>query len=270
MISLRKVSKSYAQGKVHAVRSIDLDVRDGEFLVIVGESGSGKTTTLKMINRLIEPTSGQILVGGRDVQSLAPVELRRGIGYVFQGIGLFPHMSVGANVAVVPRLLGWSTEEIQVRVDELLEMVGLPAEQYRSRMPQELSGGQQQRVGFARALAARPKLILMDEPFGALDPVTRDSLQRELKHLHESLNLTLVMVSHDITESLLVADRIAVMKQGCLEQVGKPHQLLTQPKTEYVAVLTESPRRRAAEIEALLEKAESENTEASQGNSEGD
>jgi osmoprotectant transport system ATP-binding protein len=252
MISLRQVSKNYDCGRVKAVDVVDLEVEPGQFMVLLGGSGSGKTTTLKMINRLIERSSGEIFVNGTEVESVDPVQLRRGIGYVFQGIGLFPHLNVSANVAITPQLLGWSLDEIAGRVHELLEMVGLPPDEYRQRMPRELSGGQRQRVGVARALAARPSVMLMDEPFGALDPITRETLQTELKRLQRSLNLTVVMVTHDVTEALVLADRIAVMNLGRLEQVGTPHELLTQPATEYVAALTESPKQKADQIEALL------------------
>ncbi len=262
MISLRQVTKCYDHGRVKAVDAVDLEVQQGQFMVLLGGSGSGKTTTLKMINRLIERTHGEILIEGTEVESLDPVELRRGIGYVFQGIGLFPHLDVGANVAVTPQLLGWSRIEIDHRVDELLEMVGLPSSEYRQRMPRELSGGQRQRVGVARALAARPSVMLMDEPFGALDPLTRDALQGELKRLQRSLDLTLIMVTHDMTEALLLADRIAVMNQGRLEQVGTPQELLTQPASEYVAALTESPKHKADQIEALLSASPSSQSHA--------
>jgi len=252
MISLRNVSKAYDRGCVRAVDSLTLDVEPGQFMVLLGGSGSGKTTTLKMVNRLIERSSGEIFVNGTEVQRVDPVVLRRGIGYVFQGIGLFPHMNVGANVAVTPQLLGWSKREIDERVDDLLGMVGLPPDVYRERRPNELSGGQRQRVGVARALAARPQLMLMDEPFGALDPITRDVLQAEVKRLHRLLGITIIMVTHDMTEALLLADHIAVLNLGRLEQVGTPRELLTQPATEYVATLAESPKRNADQIEALF------------------
>src|SRR5262245_47594613 len=216
MIALDNVCKSYDGGGTYSVRDVSLTVPSGALLVLLGGSGCGKTTTLKMINRLIEPTSGCITIGGRDVRTLDPVELRRGIGYVFQGIGLFPHMSIADNVAVVPRLLGWPPERMAARVDELLTMVHLPPGQFRGRLPAQLSGGQQQRVGFARALAAGPRVMLLDEPFGALDPVTRDELREEFLRLRQRLDppLTAVMVTHDMTEALLSADRIVVMNEG--------------------------------------------------------
>jgi osmoprotectant transport system ATP-binding protein len=253
MIMLERVSKSYDGGRRFSVRDVSLRVSRGQLLVLLGGSGSGKTTTLKMINRLIEPFSGRIEVDGRDVRDVNPVELRRGIGYVFQGIGLFPHLSVARNIGVVPRLLGWSAERIEKRVDELLELVHLPPGEYRSRLPRELSGGQQQRVGFARALAAGPRVMLLDEPFGALDPITRDELRAEFLEIRRRLGLTAVMVTHDMTEALLSADRIAVMSEGRLLQVGTPHELLTRPADAFVAALMNSPRRQAARLEALAD-----------------
>jgi osmoprotectant transport system ATP-binding protein len=251
MIVLEGVSKSFDGGGRFSVHDVSLHVPKGELLVLLGGSGCGKTTTLKMINRLVEPTAGRILVNGQDVRTADPVTLRRGIGYVFQGIGLFPHLNVFDNVAVVPRLLGWPPERIQARVDELLEMVHLPAEEYRGRWPRQLSGGQQQRVGFARALAAGPRVMLLDEPFGALDPITRDGLREEFHQIQRRLGLTAVMVTHDVTEALLCADRIAVMNDGRLLQVGTPRELLNSPANDFVAALMATPRRQADRLEAL-------------------
>jgi osmoprotectant transport system ATP-binding protein len=251
MIVLEGVSKAYGPNGRFAVRDVSLRVPPGQLLVLLGGSGSGKTTTLKMINRLIEPTAGRILVNGRDVRALDPVELRRGIGYAFQGVGLFPHLTVGENVAVVPRLLGWPAGRVAGRVDELLALVHLPPEEYRGRRPGELSGGQQQRVGFARALAAGPQVMLLDEPFGALDPVTRDEVRDEFLALRRKLALTAVMVTHDMTEALLSADLLAVMNAGRLVQLGTPRELLTRPADPFVKELMSGPRRRAEQLEAL-------------------
>jgi osmoprotectant transport system ATP-binding protein len=250
MISLRNVRKVYP-GDVCAVDDLSLEVAQGETVVLLGASGCGKTTTLKTINRLVECTSGEILVDGRNVVETNPVLLRRHIGYVFQGVGLFPHWSIAANVAAVPHLLGWAPERIAARVDELLELVGLPATEYRERRPHELSGGQNQRVGVARALAAEARVLLMDEPFGAVDPVTRDSLQRELIRMREQLDLTIVLVTHDVTEALLLADRVAVMGDGRLHQIGPPAELFARPASDDVARLLETPRRNADRLYAM-------------------
>ncbi len=258
MIVLEQVSKKYDAGHL-AVCEVSLRVPAGQLLVLLGGSGCGKTTTLKMINRLVEPTSGRIEVDGRDVRSVDPVQLRRGIGYVLQGSALFPHMTVAENIAVVPRLLNWPAERIEKRVDELLRLVHLPPDEYRGRMPQQLSGGQQQRVGFARALAAGPKVMLLDEPFGALDPVTRDELRNEFLQIRRQLGLTAVMVTHDMTEALLSADLIAVMNAGRLLRLGTPRELLTRPGDDFVAALMSSPKRQADQVEALV---------AEQGNGE--
>ena len=252
MILLRHVYKRYDDHGRFAVQDVSLEVQAGQLLVLLGGSGSGKTTTLKMINRLIEPTSGVIEVNGRDVCAQDGVELRRSIGYVIQGSGLFPHMTVADNIAVVPKLLGWPRERIRARVEELLELVNLPPAEYRSRLPRQLSGGQQQRVGFARALAAGSKVMLLDEPFGALDPITRDELRAEFQQLRHRLGLTAVMVTHDMTEALLCADLIAVMHTGRLLRVCTPHELLTDPGNDVVAALMTAPRRQAELIEALM------------------
>lgn len=257
MIELDQVHKSYDNGQTFAVNNVSLNVAQGEFLVLLGESGCGKTTLLKSINRLNDITSGTLRVDGRNVAEVNPVTLRREIGYVFQEVGLFPHMTIAENISIVPRLLGWKSEEIPPRVDELLDMVKLSPDQYRHRLPRELSGGQRQRIGLARALAARPKIMLMDEPFGALDPLNRDALQDEYRQLHESLGLTTVMVTHDMTEALLMADRIAVMLKGRLLQAGTPQTLLREPAEEYVERLIATPKRQADQLEALAGKAES-------------
>lgn len=252
MISLDHVRKSYGGGSF-AVDDVSMFIEQGELIGLIGESGCGKTTTLKMINRLEDPTSGTISVNGEDVREHDPVQLRRGIGYVFQGVGLFPHYSVGMNIAAVPELLGWSKSQIRERVDEVLSLVGLPPDEYRDRRPSELSGGQQQRVGVARALAAKPQLILMDEPFGALDPITRAELQDEFIRIHRSLNLTAIMVTHDMSEALLMADRVAVMKDGKILQFDTPRTLLNHPQHEFVRQMIELPKKRADSIEDLME-----------------
>jgi osmoprotectant transport system ATP-binding protein len=252
VIRLEGVRKSYDGGRTFSTNDVSFAVGQGELLALIGPSGCGKTTTLKLINRLIEPTAGTILVGGKDVLTQDPVILRRHIGYVFQRIGLLPHFTVAQNVALVPQLLGWPRPEIAARTDELLTLVGLSPEAYRDRMPQALSGGQQQRVGLARALAGRPEIVLKDEPFGALDPVTRDEIGRAFRALHDTLGLTTVMVTHDMTEALLMADRIAVMVAGRIVQLGPPRELVQAPIDDEVRALLEMPRRRADRLEALL------------------
>ncbi len=235
MIRLEAVTKRYDDGTI-AVDALTLDVAEGETCVLVGPSGCGKTTTMKMINRLVEPTSGRITVDGEDVLSVDPVQLRRRMGYVIQQVGLFPHQTVAANVATVPRLLGWDKARTQRRVDELLDLVGLDAGRYRSRYPHQLSGGQRQRVGVARALAADPPVLLMDEPFGAIDPITRDRLQGEFVRLQGELRKTVVFVTHDVDEAVRLGDRIAVLAEGGrLEQYAPPAEVLGQPATPFVA-----------------------------------
>jgi osmoprotectant transport system ATP-binding protein len=235
LIRLDGVSKRYPNGQI-AVHELTLDVPDGDVCVLVGPSGCGKTTTMKMINRLIEPTSGHIFLGDTDVTKVDPVDLRRRIGYVIQTIGLFPHQTVADNIATVPRLLNWPKPRVQARVTELLELVGLEPERFAARYPHQLSGGQRQRVGVARALGADPPVLLMDEPFGAIDPITRERLQNEFLRLQRELRKTVVFVTHDVDEAVKLGDRIAVLRQGgFLEQYGTPAEILGSPATEFVA-----------------------------------
>ncbi|GAB3213996.1 betaine/proline/choline family ABC transporter ATP-binding protein [Marinactinospora thermotolerans] len=234
-IELISVSKRYGGSPDAAVDDLTMTIPAGEIVVFLGPSGCGKTTTMRMINRLIEPTSGRILIGGLDARAQKPDELRRHIGYVIQQAGLFPHMTVAANIAQVPQMLGWDRQRIRARVDELLELVGLDPVQYRDRYPRQLSGGQQQRVGVARALAADPPVLLMDEPFGALDPITRESLQDELLRLQEELSKTIVFVTHDVDEALKLGDRIAILDKGSrIVQYATAEEILTNPAGSYV------------------------------------
>jgi osmoprotectant transport system ATP-binding protein len=235
LIRLESLTKRWDNGQV-AVDALDLEVREGEITMLVGPSGCGKTTTLKMINRLIEPSGGRIFLAGDDVTGADPVELRRRIGYVIQHVGLFPHLDVADNVATVPRLLKWDKERIRTRVDELLELVGLEPSQYRGRYPHQLSGGQRQRVGVARALGVDPPVLLMDEPFGAIDPISRDRLQGEFLRLQGEVGKTVVFVTHDIDEAVRLGDRIAVLRQGgVLEQYAPPADVLGRPASPFVA-----------------------------------
>lgn len=235
MIRLEHVSKRFPGGS-DAVRDLTLDIADGETCVLIGPSGCGKTTTLRMINRLIDPDAGRILVDGEDTSTIDPVALRLRMGYVIQQTGLFPHMTVGKNVGTVPRLWKWDSKRIERRVEELLLLVGLDPHEYRDRYPHQLSGGQRQRVGFARALAADPPILLMDEPFGAVDRITRERLQNEFVNIQRRMRKTVVFVTHDIEEAVMVGDRICLMKmQAEIAQYGSPEELLSHPASEYVA-----------------------------------
>jgi osmoprotectant transport system ATP-binding protein len=251
MIETIGLTKRY--GSAVAVDDLSLHVSEGELLVLLGGSGSGKTTTLKMVNRLIEPSAGRVTIDGQDVGALAAHELRRRIGYVFQRIGLFPQMTVAENVGVTLTLLGWDATRIRRRVDELLELVELSPDLVRDRRPAEMSGGQQQRVGVARALASSPRVMLLDEPFGALDPLTRDRLQQSFLRIRRQLDLTAMFVTHDMVEALLVGDRIAVLNEGRLIQVGTPRELLLAPADDYVRQLMDTPMRQARIVDTLLE-----------------
>jgi osmoprotectant transport system ATP-binding protein len=234
VISLEHLVKRY--GDRVAVDDLSVEIGDGELAVLVGPSGCGKTTTLRMINRLVEPTAGTIRVAGRDTREQSVTELRRSIGYVIQQAGLFPHLTVAENVATVPRLLHWERPRIHARVDELLELVGLPPAEYGSRLPRELSGGERQRVGVARALGADPPVLLLDEPFGALDPVTRQRLQEELLHLQSLVRKTMVLVTHDIDEAIRLGDRVILLQAGGrLAQAASPAELLARPVSDFVA-----------------------------------
>jgi osmoprotectant transport system ATP-binding protein len=234
LIRLQHVTKRYPNGRV-ALDDLDLTIDAGELAVLVGPSGCGKTTTLRLINRLIDPTEGQVFVHGDDVATKDPVELRRQIGYVIQQVGLFPHLTIGSNVATVPRLLGWDKARVRSRVDDLLQLVGLDPAAYRDRYPHQLSGGQQQRVGVARALGADPPVLLMDEPFGALDPVTRVRLQDELLSIQADVRKTIVFVTHDIDEAVKLGDRIAIFGDDHrLQQYATPAELLANPASDFV------------------------------------
>ena len=236
MIELRDVHKVYPDGHV-ALRGLNLCVEASSTLALLGPSGCGKTTTLKLINRLVAPTSGAVLVGGRDVAAVDPITLRRSMGYVVQEAGLFPHLTARENVGVVPSLLGWAADRRAARTAELFALVGLDLALHGPRYPAELSGGQRQRVGLARALAADPPLVLMDEPFGALDPVTRRRLQQEFLALQARLHKTVVLVTHDVDEAFLLADRVAVLAEGTLVQVGTPAEIRAAPADAFVAEL---------------------------------
>jgi osmoprotectant transport system ATP-binding protein len=251
-IELFSVGKRYAERSV--LEDVSLRVAPGECLMLVGGSGSGKTTTLKLVNRLIEPDAGRIEVEGVDVASVPGPELRRRIGYGFQQVGLFPHLTVAENVAVVPELLGWDAPRVRARADELLALLELPPGEFRDRRPHELSGGQAQRVGLARALAGGARILLLDEPFGALDPATRDRLQESFARIRRELAPTIVFVTHDMAEALLLGDRIAVIRAGRLVQVASPAEIAARPADPGVRELFDVPRRQAAALLALAER----------------
>ena len=250
-IELDGVRKSFDGGRSFAVRDVSLGVEAGALVALVGGSGSGKTTTLKIVNRLIEPDGGDVRIEGAPVTSAYAPALRRRIGYVFQGVGLFPHMSVAENIGITPQLLGWTPADIAARTAEVLDLVGLPRA-FLERFPDALSGGQRQRVGVARAIAARPGIVLMDEPFGALDPVTRDTLGTAYRDLHARLGLTTLMVTHDVQEAVLLADRIAVMSAGRLVAFDTPRALMTTTSPEAVALMA-MPKRQAERVRAVIE-----------------
>jgi osmoprotectant transport system ATP-binding protein len=240
MIEVKNITKTFGSHK--AVDNISFSVGDGENVVFLGTSGCGKTTMLKMINRLLDPDSGDISIGGRRIREQPPEKLRRGIGYVFQNNGLFPHYTIAENIGIVPRLLDWDAPKIAARTDQLMEKLHLPPDQYRHAYPHELSGGQQQRVGIARALAANPPVLLMDEPFGALDPITRASVRKDFKELDELRSTTIVLVTHDVQEAFELANRIFLMDKGTIVQQGTPDQLLFEPAGEYSRDFFEAQR----------------------------
>ena len=237
-IEFKNVTKLYGEGETKAVDDISFEIKEGEFITVLGSSGSGKTTTLKMINRLIREDAGQITFFGEDISGMNEVDLRRKIGYVVQQIGLFPHMTVAQNIATVPELLKWDKKEIQARIKELLELVQLDPNVFADRKPKQLSGGQQQRVGVARALAANPKVMLLDEPFGAVDAITRLQLQNELQKIHKELgDKTFVLVTHDINEAFKLGTRVLIMDKGKICQFDTPREIMRNPKTDFVADL---------------------------------
>jgi osmoprotectant transport system ATP-binding protein len=249
-ISFEGVAKAYdGEG---ALAGVSLSIAAGQFVAVVGPSGAGKTTLLRLINRLAEASDGVVRVEGEDVRTVDPVALRRRLGYVFQNIGLFPHLTVAENVAITPRLLGWDAGRRAARVDELIDLVRLDRARHRDRFPHQLSGGERQRVGVARALAARPRIVLMDEPFGALDPLTRDAVGQDVRRLHDALGLTTVMITHDTLEAVLLADRIVVMRDGAVIADGSPRALMGGDADPYVRELMQTPRRQAERLNALI------------------
>jgi osmoprotectant transport system ATP-binding protein len=256
-LRLRGVGVRYPGAATPAVHDVDLDLGAGELSVFLGPSGCGKSTLLRTINRIIEPTSGTVAIDGTDITALDAIALRRGIGYVIQAVGLFPHLTVAANIGIVPQLLGWQKPRIAARVDELLALVRLDPERYRNRLPRELSGGEQQRVGVARALAAEPRLLLMDEPFGAVDAIVRTSLQDEIRAIGRELGTSIIFVTHDVDEALRIADRIVVMSAGRIVQNDIPARVLAAPANDVVRGLVgiDARSRSFAEARPLLDHA---------------
>lgn len=261
VLELVRVTKAYGEHRV--VDDVSVAVAEGETLVLLGTSGSGKSTTLKIVNRLVEPSSGHVRLFGTEATEQDPVSLRRRIGYVIQHIGLFPHLTVRQNVGVVPSLLGWPSQRTRQRVDELLEIVGLPTRDYGTRFPAELSGGQRQRIGLARALAGDPPLVLLDEPFGALDPILRRQLQDEFKRVRSSLKKTMVLVTHDVSEAVRLGDRICLLDAGRVQQIGSAQDLLFEPATPFVRAFFDPGRLQlelmATQVESIVELMDREN-----------
>ncbi len=251
MITFNKVSKSYNDGASHAVSELNLTIEDGELLVMLGSSGSGKSTTLKMINRLVTPSRGEITLDNTNINDYNLYQLRRSIGYVFQKIGLFPHLTVHENLAIVLRLEKMKQADIDQRIESVLALVNLSSDEYFDRYPEELSGGQQQRIGVARALINQPKVLLMDEPFSALDAINRRELQDEIKQLHQRVATTIVFVTHDLVEAFRLADRIAVFNQGQLQQVGTKQAIMHQPATPFVKQLIDNQRAQIQEFNQM-------------------
>lgn len=239
-VEFKSVKKRFPKAGYDAVSDVSFKINEGEIVTILGTSGCGKTTLLKMVNRIYEPDSGEILFFGEPVKNMDPVELRRKIGYVIQQVGLFPHMTISENIATVPKILGWQKDRVEKRVEELLELVKLPAAEFKKRYPHQLSGGQQQRVGLARALAADPAIMLLDEPFGAIDAITRRSLQDELLSIHSKFKKTFLFVTHDIHEAFRLADRVLIMDAGEVKQFGTPREIRTDPSCEFVKKLVKS------------------------------
>jgi len=269
-VSIRNIVVTYAGGDRRAVDDVSLDAAPGELVVLLGPSGCGKSTLLRTINRLVIPDSGSVAIDGADVAQSNPEDVRRGIGYVIQAVGLFPHMSVGRNVGVVPELLGWDRARIDARVDELLALVQLEPVRYRTRLPRELSGGEQQRVGVARALAAEPRVLLMDEPFGAVDAIVRTALQDETLRIHRALGTTIFFVTHDVDEALRLADRIVVMNAGKIVQADTPLHLLARPATDYVDRLMDARDAvRRLQLIAVRDAMSAPNGAATQGSIDG-
>lgn len=241
-IEFQNVTKTFRGSSHNAVNQVSLTIEEGEFITILGSSGCGKTTLLKMVNRLYEPDSGKIFLFGEDISTVDVVKVRRRIGYVIQQIGLFPHITVGENIAMVPNLLKWEKEKINTRIDELLTMIGLEPDEFKNRYPAQLSGGQQQRIGLARALAADPKIMLMDEPFGAIDSITRLRLQDELLALHQGMRKTFLFVTHDIEEAFKMGTRVIIMNEGNILQFDTPEHIILHPADEFVTSLVDSAR----------------------------
>lgn len=245
-IELHRVSKRFDNSDLYAVHDVTLAIEEGELVTVLGSSGSGKTTMLKMINRLYEPDEGKVILFGEDIQTVDPIKVRRRMGYVIQQVGLFPHMTVEDNIAVVPKLLKWDKAEIRTRVTELLELVGLAPEEFRKRYPRQLSGGQQQRIGLARALAVNPKIMLLDEPFGAIDSINRLHLQDELLRLHTGLKKTFLFVTHDIEEAFKLGNRVIIMDKGQVLQFDNPEHIISNPATDFVESLIASAREKVS------------------------